>query len=243
MEWIHRNSKTTSFFSLQYLLAGAWKPERHKAVEFEKALLDNGLDFSQTNLYEKSYVLTRSQPSQLQIKLESPGPQVMGIQVVSQSPQYDLDMFCRDAEAASTAFLTTWPAKQYQILSATGKIHHLYSSDTHAFKYLWEQRLHQQAGDFRILGNRPVAGGGLRLMMPPHSVNGGPPVSIELRVESFLRETNKLFVETVFTWPQPRNANAEQGFEPQQYMGEVEQFAANELWDFIMHLPGEEPGQ
>jgi hypothetical protein len=239
MEWIHRNSKTTSFFSLQYLLAGAWSPERHMAVEFEKALLDKGLDFSQTNLYEQSFVLTRSQPSQLQVKLESPGPQVRGIHIVSQSPQYDLEMFCRDAEAATTAFQSTWPSPQYQVLNVIGKIHHLYSSDTHAFKFLWEQRLRQQPQDFQILGNRPVAGGGLRLMMPPHSVNGSPPVSIELRIESFLRETNKLFVETVFTWPQPRNIQTEEGFGPQPFMEEIENFAANDLWNFIMHVPGE----
>jgi hypothetical protein len=239
MEWIHRNSKTTSHFSVQYLLAGAWQPERIKVVEFEKSLLDNGLDFSQTNLYEKSFLLTRSQPSQLQIKLESPNPQVMGIQIVSQNPQYDLDLFCRDAEATVAAFEATWPADQYQVLTTTGKIHHLYSSETHAFKYLWEERLRQQPGDFKILSNRPVAGGGLRLLMPPHSVDGGRPVSIEVRIESLLRETNKLFVETVFTWPQPHMIVAEQGFDPRGLMEQVENFAANELWDFIMHIPAE----
>lgn len=239
MESIHRNSKTTSFFSLQYLLAGPWGLDRLKAVEFEKAMLDNGLEFSQTNLYENSFVLTRSQASQLQVKLEFPGPQVMAIQIVAQDPQYDLEMFCRDAEAATAAFQGTWPAPQYQVLNATGKIHHLYSSDTHAFKYLWEQRLRQQPEDFLILGKRPVAGGGLRLMMPPHSIDGGPPVSVELRVESFLRETNTLFVETVFTWPQPRAIGADQGFGAETFMTEIENFAANELWDFIRHIPGD----
>lgn len=237
MELIHRNSKTTSHFSLQYLLASSWQPDRMKAVEFEKALLDNGLDFSQTNLYDKSFVLTRSQPSQLQIKLEAPGPQVSAIQIMSQTPQYDLDLFCRDAEAVTAAFAATWPAKQYQRLNATGKIHHLYSSETHAFKYLWEQRLGQQPADFQILGNRPVAGGGLRLLIPPHADNGGEAVSIEIRIESFLRETNKLFVETVFTWPQPKNISATDGFAPQNLMEQIESFAANELWNFIMHTP------
>ena len=239
MEWIHRNSKTTSHFGLQYLLAGQRQTDRAKTVDFEKALLDHGLDFSQTNLYEKGFLLTRSQPSQLQIKLESPGPQVMGLQIVSQNPQVDLDLFCRDAEAVIGAFAVTWPAEQYQVLTATAKIHHLYSSETHAFKYLWEQRLRQQPEDFKILGNRPVAGGGLRLLMPPHAVDGGRAVSIEIRIESFLRETNKLFVETIFTWPQPQMITADQGFDPRGLMGEVEAFAANELWEFMTHSPGE----
>lgn len=233
MSIINRNSKTTSHFSLQYLLAGAWNPERIKTVEFEKALLDSGLDFSQMNIHEKGFTLNRTQPSQLQIKIESPGPQVTTIQIVSQNPQYDLGMFCRDAEAVTESFQRTWPSEHYQVLTTTSKIHHLYSSQTHAFKYLWEGRLGQMSTDFQALGNRPVAGGGLRLLMPPHSAEGSEPVSIELRIESFLRETNKLFVETVFTWPRPRVINKGAGFEPQQAMDAVEQFAANEVWNFI----------
>lgn len=233
MSIINRNSKTTSYFSLQYLLAGVWNPERIKTVEFEKALLESGLDFSQINVAEKGFTLNRSQPSQLQVKIESPGPQVTTLQVISQNPQYDLGMFCRDAEAVTESFQRTWPADHYQILTMTGKIHHLYSSQTHAFKYLWENRLGQVSSDFQALGRRPVAGGGQRLLMPPHSVEGAAPVSIELRIESFLRETNKLFVETVFTWPRPQVINKGETFEPQQAMEAVEQFAANEVWNFI----------
>lgn len=236
---INRNSKTSSHFSLQYLLAGPWNQDRLKTVEFEKALLDSGLDFSQINIHEKGFSLNRTQPSQLQIKIESPGPQVTTVQIISQNPQYDLGMFCRDAEAVTTAFQQTWPADHYQILTSTGKIHHLYSSQTHAFKYLWEERLGQNPADFKALGSRPVAGGGLRLLMPPHSVEGAEPVSIELRIESFLRETNKLFIETVFTWPRPKVINGDQGFEPELAMDAVEQFAANEVWNFISERLGD----
>jgi hypothetical protein len=237
MDTINRQSKTTSFMNLQYLLATHWMPERVKTVEYEKALLDNGLDFSQTNLYERGFMLNRSQPSPLQIKLESPGPQVITLQIFSQNPQYDLDLFSRDCQAAVTAFVRTWPAEHYQVLTCTAKLHHLYSSQTHAFQYLWENRLGQRPQDFQSLGHRPVAGGGLRLLMPPHSVDGGEPVSIELRVESFLRETNKLFVETVFTWPRPRVMKTEEDFAPQTLMETVEQFAANEVWNFITQSP------
>lgn len=235
MESINRNSKTTSYFSIQYLLAGPWNPERTATVEFEKALLDNGLDFSQTNWTDKSFSLARNQPSNLQIKLKSPNPQVMTLLVLSQNPQYDLDMFCRDAKAVTEAFIQNWPSDHYQVLNSTAKIHHLYSSQTHAFKYLWEERLGQQPEDFQILGKRPVAGGGLRLLMPPHSLDGADPVSIELRIESFLRETNKLFVETVFTWPRPKIITQKDGFDPNSLMYQVEQFAANEVWNFMSH--------
>jgi hypothetical protein len=233
MDIINRQSKTTSFMHLQFLLAAPWLPERVKTVEFQRALLDSGLDFTQTNLYDRGFVLNRVQASPLQVKLDASGPQLMTLQIVAQNPQYDLDMFCRDCQAAISSYVKTWPAEHYQVLSSTAKIHHLYSSKTHAFQYLWESRLGQRPDDFRTLGNRPVAGGGLRLLMPPHAKEGAEPVSIELRIESFLRETNKLFVETVFTWPKPRILKKEEDFAPGQLMESVEQFAAEEVWNFI----------
>lgn len=233
MEPINRQSKTTVHLSLQYVLAGAWVPERARTVEFEKALLDNGLDFGQTQSRENAFILIRMQPSHLQVKIESLGPQVISLQIAANNPQYEREMFSRDAEAVTQAFLKTWPAEHYQILTVNSKIHHLYSAQTHAFQYIWEERLGQTPEDFRLLGGRPVAGGGLRLVMPPHAVQGAEPTSIDLRVESFLREPNKVFIETAFTWPKPRVISTEQGFEPQRHIEETERFAAEEVWNFL----------
>lgn len=238
MESINRQSKTTVHLSVQYLLAGAWSPERVRTVEFEKALLENGLDFGQTQSRETSFTLIRTQSSHLQVKLESPGPQVVSLLVLSANPQYEREMFGRDAEAVTTAFLKTWPAEHYQALTVNSKIHHLYSAQTHAFQYLWEERLGQSPEDFRLLGGRPVAGGGLRLVMPPHAAPGAEPTSIDVRVESFLREPKKIFIETAFTWPKPRVITTEQGFEPQRYIEETERFAAEEVWNFLMRRQG-----
>lgn len=233
MERINRQSKTTVHLSVQYLLAGQWAPERARTVEFEKALLENGLDFAQTQTRDNSFTLIRTQPSHLQVKLDSPGPQVVSLLVLTSNPQYEREMFSRDAEAVTHAFSKTWPADHYQVLTVTSKIHHLYSAQTHAFQYLWEERLGQSPEDFRLLGQRPVAGGGLRLIMPPHAVEGGEPTSIEVRVESFLREPQKVFIETAFTWPRPRVIRPDQDFEPQRYIDITEQFAAEEVWNFL----------
>jgi hypothetical protein len=233
MELINRQSKTTVHLSIQYLLAGLWTPERARTVEFEKALLENGLDFGQTQTRDNSFTLIRTQPSHLQVKLESPGPQVVSLLVLASNPQYERELFSRDAEAVTRAFSKTWPADHYQVLTVNSKIHHLYSAQTHAFQYLWEERLGQSPEDFRLLGQRPVAGGGLRFIMPPHAVEGGEPTSIEVRVESFLREPQKVFIETAFTWPRPRVIRPEQDFEPQRYIEMTEQFAAEEVWNFL----------
>jgi hypothetical protein len=233
MQPINRESKTSIHFSITYVLAIQWSPEKAKALDFQKALLDNGLDFSQTNIAPTKYTLFRADQSPLRVVIESNGPQVSSLHVVSQNPTYDLDMFTMDAAAVCSAFQQTWQADQYQIVRQAAKIHHLYSCDTHAFSYLWEKRLGQSPEDFKALGGRPVAGGGLRLVMPPFNKDGEQPKSIEVRIESFMRETTKLFIETAMVWPKPSFINKDESLNPKELMQQTEDYATNEVWNFL----------
>jgi len=233
MSSIQRHSKTSIYFGLKYLLAGEWSDDRAKAIEFQKALLENGLEFAQINSRPRGMNLVRQQPAPLQVIFDSPGPAVLTLQIVSSPAQYDTEAFCRDAAAVTAAYQSTWPQEHYQILNSSATIHHLYSAQTHAFEYLWEKRLGQSAKDFAVFGGRPVAGGGLRLILPPHSQAGAEPVSVELRIESFMREPQKLLVQTIFNWVKPVVLGPGQGFEPARLLETVEDFAANQVWQFI----------
>lgn len=51
-----------------------------------------------------------------------------------------------------------------------------------------------------VLAKR-IRGGGLRFVLNP--IEEELPVQIEIKVESFLRDTTKIFVETQFSWPMP----------------------------------------
>jgi hypothetical protein len=234
MEPIIQESKTTSHFSISFVLAGNWIPDPIRQIDFQKALLENGLEFSQSAAYKNGFQFRREPPSSpLQVALESPAPQIHNLKIMALNPNCDLDYFCREAEAITAAYQQTWPAEQFQILNTSARIDHLYSAQIHAFQYLWENRLGQSPEDFKALGGRPVSGGGLRLMMPPHSVGGQDPVTIEIRIESFLREPRKLLVETGFTWPKPRTVGKEDRFESRPFMEMVEHYAAGEVWNFI----------
>ena len=233
MDGLIRESRTSVHFMVSYVLAGAPAMEQARAVDFQKALLDNGLEFAQTNLRPRSFMLIRHEPANLQVKLDAPAPPVSTIQVLSNNPVYDITMFARDALAVTDAYRQTWPAERYQIVRTTAKISQLYSSQEHAFKYRWETRRGQSAEDFKRLGPRPVAGGGLRLMIPPHSVGGEEPRSIELRIESFLREPRKLLVETTFAWLQPRVVGKDEAFDIAERLEALENYAAEEVWNFI----------
>ncbi len=233
MQEINRETKTSVHFHLHYVLAMPWIVSSASAVGFQKALLDHGLEFAQTSARANGFVLTRNQPSHLQVKVDSPGPQLASIGILSANPSYELDMFARDAEAVTSAYRQAWPTQQCQIIRTTAKIHHLYCLTDHAFKYLWETRLGQKATDFESLGKRPVAGGGLRLLIPPHTSGPEEPRSIEIRMESLLQEPKKMLIETIFVWPKPRPLHEHEGFEPAETLREVDAFATNEVWAFL----------
>ncbi len=234
MQKVNKNSRTSIHFSVGYLLAGQWAADKPRCLDFQKALLGSEMDFSQTNFAGNRFTLVRNEPSNLQIVVEAPGPQVTGMTITSAHPQYDIAMFQKEAEAAWLAYQNVWQAQQYQILQCSARMHQLYSCSEHAFKYIWEDRLGQKPEDFAVFGGRPVAGGGIRLVMPPASVNGLEPSSVEVRVESYFRELAKLFVETVFVWPQPRIIGAGERFDPAQRLATVEAYTDKEVWDFLV---------
>jgi hypothetical protein len=234
MQDINRESRTSIYYGITYVLAMPWSGDKAAAVDFQKALLDNELDFSQTNIQPNLFTLLRREHSNLQVRLESLGPQVSSVQISSTKPEYELEMFVKEAKAVCRAYQQTWQQRDCQVINCNAKIQHLYSCRDHAFKYLWETRLAQEPDDFRCLGNRPVAGGGLRLVMPPYASAGQEPCSIEIRMESFLREPKKLFVETIFVWPRPRLLRKDENFDPKDRLETVEKYAAEEVWAFLV---------
>jgi len=104
---INRDSKTSVHFGINFLMAGPWGHEKGAILEFQKSLLDGGLEFTQTAVRPSGFSLIRNETSPMQVILESPNPQVHTLQIASSNPQYDLDMFSREAQAVVTAYQNT----------------------------------------------------------------------------------------------------------------------------------------
>ena len=236
---INRQSRTSVHFSINYVIAAPWPVDRTKSVEFQKALLDNGLDFARTSIAVNNFLLVRQEPSNLQVKLDSPAPQLSGIQIIAQNPSCDLEMFIQEVGAVTAAYQQTFPAEQYQLIRCAAKIQHLYSCQIHAFQYLWEDRLNQSPADFTCLGQRPVAGGGLRLVMPPYAEPNQQPRSAEIRIESFLREQKKILIETTFVWPKPMIMENGASFDHSGRLNTLNEYAANQVWQFLIQQRNE----
>lgn len=231
---IIRESKTSIHFGIQFLLAGVVLPDRQTILEFEKRLLEAGVEFSQRSARPNGFSLIRQEGSGLQVSLETAGPQVLQLQIVAANPQCDLEMFGRDADAVTESYQKISRTHPLQVLTTSVCLRHLYSVQGHAFQYLWEKRLGQSKDDFKSLAGRPVAGGGLRLVLPAHQIGEQEPASIELRMESFMREPDKMFIEIVHGWPRPRTIGQGQGFDSSRYLIMTEEFAANEVWNFLV---------
>jgi hypothetical protein len=58
--------------------------------------------------------------------------------------------------------------------------------------------------------------------------------NIEIKIESYLEEQTKIYIETVFTWPTSRVASKAEDFGPTELLRSVEKYATNEVCDFLL---------
>jgi hypothetical protein len=235
MAELNCDSRQSIYFGVNYIVAIPWTGDKSKQLDFQRVLLEQQLDFPEVKAGERTLTLIRKEQSSLKIQISSLGPQVSGIRVSSEGP-YDVELFAKEAEEAYAAYHKIWVERPCHIVQCEAMTRHLYSCDDHAFKYLWETRLGQKADDFRRLGERPVLGGGLRLVIPPIS-NEPEPNQIEIKIESFLKESRKMFIETLFVWPptQPRLLDQNSKFDPEFRLKCVVEYATNEVWNFLLN--------
>ncbi len=200
------------------------------SLTFQQALLDGGIDIDNVRYADTEITLTR-ETTPLQIKIIASGPPIVGqLLMLAPNPERNLDMFGKESEAIVRAFNNTWP-KVKQIITRDCTIRYLYeTTHTHAFKELWEERLGQPEESLSKLG-RPVAGGGIRLVMPP--LKGEPdPTHIQVKVESYLKDSKKMFVEAEFKWPQAKAT--ELPFDPVDLLYTVDKYIEKQVFSFII---------
>lgn len=192
----------------------------------------HGIDFSKVELKEGAIAVLRDAPTPLQVRVATLPPTSVG-QLLILGPQsgWYLDPFAKEAEAVVGAFNSTWPQKNRQMISCDVTFRDLFeASGEHAFQELWEMRLHQSAESLSVLG-RPVLGGGLRFVMPPRPEETEP-LQIEVKIESFLKDTRKMYVETQFTWPAPRPPGV--ALDPTNRLKQVDEYVEDEVTSFIV---------
>lgn len=200
------------------------------SLAFQQAIISSGLDFVRAENPENRIVLTREAPSPLQISVSVLDAQVGQVLLVAPHPKGSLELFAQEAEAALEAFEAVWPAQNRQIIKSDGTIRELHETTSqHAFQELWEKRLGQPSQSLASFG-RPIRGGGLRFVMDPLP-NEDEPVHIEVKIESFLSDTTKIFVETQFIWPKPTAPGS--AFAARERLMQMNEYIENQVQAFL----------
>jgi hypothetical protein len=203
---------------------------RQSALAFQQAVISRGLDFVRAENPKNRIILTRETPSPLQVTVGVLEPQVGQVLAVAPKPMGTLDLFINEVEATLEAFEAVWPAQNRQIIKSDGTIRELHEIvGKHAFQELWERRLGQPSEALAAFG-RPIRGGGLRFVMEPLQ-NEDEPVQIEVKIESFLRDTTKVFVETQFTWLKATQPG--EPFAVRERLSQMNSYIENQVYDFI----------
>lgn len=197
------DSRTIIHLGINFLFTPNVNLTPQASLAFQQAVILEGLEYQKTSIEADKFVLIRSFPTPLKITVGTiQPPQISQFLIVAEDPGRPLEMFINEAEAAQRAFLNTWTQPAYQIVSCDITIRELHeTSEEHAFKDLWESRLNQTRDSLNVFG-RPLLGGGLRLVFAPLD-NEDRPAQIEVKIESYLRNPRKLFIETQFLHPQP----------------------------------------
>lgn len=228
-----QHTKQSLHYGVNFVIAPPPVLDGSNLRRFQDALASEGLEFTATNfgVPNGGGIYERGAPTPLQLRVVIPAPQAPMVQllILAANPARPLEVFIEEAESITEAFLTTWGGRR-QVVARDCAVHHLYDvAAEHAFQYLWEQRV--ASPDLRLDAlERPVLGGGLRFVMPP-TPGEDEPRQIEVKVESFLADSRKLYVDVTIAWPTPRQPDMP--FDPRAMMEQVESYATEQVVAFI----------
>jgi len=225
------HSRQTIHMGINFLFSPVPVINRQSHIRFQQSLIETGVDFKTTSLNQGEIVVNREEPSRLNIRVAALGqPPAAQILIVAPHWGCDVVVFTKEVEAVLRALESTWPSRRRQVLSCDATFRDLYeTSAEHAFQELWEMRLGQSESALKVLG-RPVLGGGLRFVMPAN-LDDPEPLQVEVKIESYLQDTKKIFIETQFAWPAPTPRGTP--FDPEKRLSMIDRYVENEVVSFL----------
>ncbi len=224
------DSRQTIYIGINFVLTPAPPVDAQTNLRFQQSLTERGIDYGTVTLQGDYLVIQRPAPDPVLVRVGAArrGP-VGQWMVVHPGPAADLELFIREVEAIGEAFVNTWGAN-HQIITSDVTLRDLFESSSEtAFQELWEDIVGQPAGNLDQLGG-DVRGGGLRLVVAPEN-QAGEPTEIQVRVESFLKDRKKLWVETIFKWTRP--GPLKDALQPRQALSRVSDYVDSSVVEFL----------
>jgi hypothetical protein len=227
---MQKDSRKTIYAGVNFVFAPTPNLGMENRLEFQRMSEEIGIQLTEFRLEGNRFISLRRTSMPIEVLIGVTAPQIGQIRIVApEMGARSLGGFASEADDIVEIFSRIWPA--HQIIACDATIRDLYdASGQHAFQELWEGRLHQPQNSIGAL-NRPVLGGGLRLVMPPTSEDPSDPL-VELKIESYLKDTKKFFIEAQFQWQRPQPPGAK--LDPENRLITVDNFIQNETLNFIM---------
>ncbi|HMD88182.1 MAG TPA: hypothetical protein VKF38_03375 [Anaerolineaceae bacterium] len=199
-------------------------------LEFQRQLSEENIELTDIKFDNQRWMGVRSNPMPIQVTVGLIAPAIGQLLiVVPELGGRTLEHFGEEACDIARSFSNIWPKRQ--ILGCDVTIRDLYDADSeHAFQEIWEGLLHQPTERMNAFG-RPILGGGLRFVMPQIGADTTKPV-IEVKVESFLQDTHKIFLDVSCNWPTPQPL--EFPLDPEIRINYVDNFIQKQVIDFII---------
>ena len=190
---------------VNYIFAPLPLFDKAQSLQFQAKLEEQKVEITVANYNVAQINLLRQGTSPLEIKLMNPGQNLGQLLIIVPEPSYSLELLEEEIERILLAFQEVWPLEGKQILSSDITFRILADSiREHAFQEIWESLLGQKPEKLSVLGKQ-VQGGGLRLVLNNQEPRQNEEPIVEVRIESFLNDPKKVFMETQFIWKKPES--------------------------------------
>lgn len=233
------DTRRTIHLGVNFILAPAPDVSSSRHLEFQGALAAEKVEFTKTARVGPQAVLVREEgPKRFQVQFgplpNQPAPvgQLLMIATANAaSPAVEAGVsdkvFNTEASVVTDVFYKVWTERR-QVVGRDATLRFLIDSGAqHALQYLWETRFSQQKGSLNVFG-RPVLGGGLRFMLP---LTPEHEEIVEIKVESFLADPSKIFLETTLKWPKPLT---EEKMDPESMVSALNAYTDEHVIPFLM---------
>lgn len=223
-------SRQPIYMGINFIIVPKPRVNVQTNLRFQQSLIEQGIEFTNVKFQEDEIIIERHVSPPLVIRVVAKDPAIGQLVVMVPKAGSEPEMFIREAEAVVSAFHATWPT-QRQIVSTDVTFRDLYeTSAEHAFQELWGGLLGQPDEVLDILG-WSILGGGLKFVVPPR-LDDPEPVEIELNIESYLQDTRKIWVRTIFRWIQPMPPGAP--LDPRSRLDQVDGYIEKSVIPFMM---------
>lgn len=224
------DSRQPIHLGINYVITPKPRVSVQTSLKFQQSLIEQGIEFVNVKFQEQEIAVERREPTPLVIRVLATESPIGQLTVIMPGAGSGPGMFIREVEAVVDAFHATWPT-QRQIVGSDVTFRDLYeTSAKHAFQELWEELLGQPNDTLKMLG-WSIHGGGLRFVVPPKP-DDPEPVEIELKIESYLRDSKKIWVHTTFKWIQPMPPGVP--LDPRSRLHQVDKYIEENVIPFMM---------